>query len=106
VTEHGPRPIAGSIGPIRPQPGRRLAAVPSPPAGEPPAALEAEYRAAARAIEDLAAQQVNLHFEVDDHSNRVRVQVLDSNGEVIREIPARSLLDMLSGGGLMIDTHG
>jgi uncharacterized FlaG/YvyC family protein len=86
--------------------GRRLTAVPSTQADEPPAALEAEYRAAARVIEDLAAQQVNLHFEVDERSNRVRVQVLDGSGAVIREIPARSLLDMLSGGGLMIDTHG
>jgi hypothetical protein len=105
VTEHGRTPIGGSNGPVRPQPGRRLTAVPSS-ADEPPAALQAEYRAAARVIEELTARHVNLHFEIDESSNRVHVQVLDSNGEIIREIPARRLLDMLSGGGLMIDTHG
>ncbi len=30
---------------------------------------------------------------------------MDADGRVIREIPARSLLDMLSGGGLLIDDH-
>jgi hypothetical protein len=105
VTEHGRTPIGGSNEPVRPQPGRRLAPAPSP-ISQPPESLQADYRAAARVIEDLAAQHVNLHFEIDESSNRVHVQVLDSNGEIIREIPARRLLDMLSGGGLMIDTHG
>jgi FlaG protein len=82
--------------------GPALQAVPS----EPPAALADEYQAAARVIEELAAHQVNLHFEVDETTNRVRVQMLDQHGSVIREIPARSLLDSLSGGGLIIDHKG
>ena len=32
--------------------------------------------------------------------------MLDSNGDVIREIPTKSLLDALSGGGLLIDQKG
>ena len=103
--EHGLTPIGGSNGPARPTPVRRITAVPSPES-EPPAALQAEYQAAAKVIEELAAQQVNLHFEIDDDQNRVHVQVLDGDGKVVREIPARSLLDMLGGGGLLIDTHG
>jgi uncharacterized FlaG/YvyC family protein len=104
VTEHGPTPIGGSAAPNRFTPVRR-GHVQQPASGDqPPAALQAEYQAAAKVIENLASQQVNLHFEVDD-ANRVHVQVMDSDGKVIREIPARSMLDMLSGGGLLIDDH-
>ncbi|HYW28712.1 MAG TPA: flagellar protein FlaG [Gaiellales bacterium] len=102
MTDHGITPISGvesiALGRTgRPAPALQL--VPS----EPPAALADEYHAAARVIEELAARQINLHFEVDEDANRVRVQVLDQHGDVIREIPARSLLDSLSGGGLIID---
>jgi uncharacterized FlaG/YvyC family protein len=61
---------------------------------------------AAQAIETLASQQINLHFEVDEHNNTVHVQVLDSDGQVLKEIPAGSLFDTLSGGGLLIDQRG
>lgn len=102
MTDHGITPISGVDGialgrPSRPAPALQL--VPS----EPPPALRDEYHAAARVIEELAAHQINLHFEVDEDTNRVRVQMLDHHGSVIREIPARSLLDSLSGGGLIID---
>jgi uncharacterized FlaG/YvyC family protein len=101
--EHGPTPIGGSAAPNRFTPVRRIAQTPQ--TGEqPPAALQAEYQAAAKVIESLASQHVNLHFEVDE-ANRVHVQVMDADGRVIREIPARSMLDMLSGGGLLIDDH-
>ena len=103
--EHGLTPIGGSAAPNRFTPVRRAAPPSSLQGEQPPAALQAEYQAAAKVIEDLAAQHVNLHFEIDDN-NRVHVQVLDGNGRVIREIPARSLLDMLSGGGLMVDERG
>src|SRR3954447_8264573 len=95
--KHELTPLGDSTGPALPAPARGITAVP-PPESEPPAALQAEYQAAAKVIEELAAQQVNLHFELDDDSNRVHVQVLDGDGEVIRDIPARSLLDMLGGG--------
>jgi uncharacterized FlaG/YvyC family protein len=106
--EHGLTPIGGTSATNRFQPVRKAGASPSAATSgdQPPAALQAEYQAAAKAIEELAAQQVNLHFEVDSESNKVRVQVLDHDGRVMREIPARSLLDMLSGGGLLIDERG
>ena len=102
MTDHGITPISGIDGVARtvpaPRQARALQAVPS----EPPPALAQEYQAAARVIEELAASQVNLHFEIDE-GNRVHVQMLDKDGKLIREIPARSLLDSLSGGGLLID---
>jgi uncharacterized FlaG/YvyC family protein len=103
--EHGLTPIGGSAAPNRFTPVRRSASTESQKSDQPPSALQAEYQAAAKVLEDLAAQHVNLHFEIDD-ANRVHVQVLDGDGKVIREIPARSLLDMLSGGGLMVDERG
>lgn len=103
--DHGLTPITRIDSATRSQPARRQIVSQGLPS-EPPAALQAEYSAAARVIEDLAARQVNLHFEIDESTNRVHVQMLDSNGQVIREIPAKSLLDSLSGGGLLIDRKG
>jgi uncharacterized FlaG/YvyC family protein len=103
--EHGLTPITRIDSATRFQPARRQAVSQELPS-EPPAALQAEYSAAARVIEDLAARQINLHFEIDQSTNRVHVQMLDANGDVIREIPTKSLLDSLSGGGLLIDQKG
>src|SRR5690349_4652982 len=102
--EHGITPISGNLtrgAQARPRPVK----VPDLP-DEPPASLGPEYHIAARVIEDLAARRVNLHFEIDEATNRVQVQMLDHDGQVIREIPAHSLLDSLSGGGLLIDGRG
>jgi hypothetical protein len=109
--EHGISPV-GPI--VRPEgqliPLRREYSAPAddflsaPPA--PPPELQHELNVAAQVIEELSSKQINLHFEVDDDSNSVRVQVLDGDGKILREIPARSLLDTLSGGGLLIDKHG
>jgi uncharacterized FlaG/YvyC family protein len=104
VTDHGITPINARVASIRSTRKPDQAGQPLP--AEPPAALHEEYSAAAKVIEDLAAKQVNLHFEIDEDTNRVHVQMLDQNGRVIREIPARSLLDSLSGGGLLIDERG
>jgi hypothetical protein len=106
VTDHGLTPIRSIDGGATLTGLHRRDDALQPFPSEPPAALTAEYQAAARVIEDMAAKQVNLHFEIDDDSNKVRVQMLDKNGDVIREIPARSLLDSLSGGGLLIDERG
>ena len=103
--DHGLTPITRIDSASRAQSTRRQNSMPALPS-EPPAALQAEYSAAARVIEDLAARQVNLHFEIDHSTNRVHVQMLNWNGDVIREIPAKSLLDALSGGGLLIDEKG
>ena len=72
----------------------------------PPAAVQQEFDVAARVIEELSSRQVNLHFEVDHEAGKVRVQVLNGHGAVVREIPTRSLLDTLSGGGLIVDQLG
>ena len=93
--EHGITPISGNLTPRGAK--TRPVAVPDLPA-EPPASLGPEYHIAARVIEYLAARQVNLHFEIDEATNRLQVQMLDHDGQVIREIPAHSLLDSLSGG--------
>jgi uncharacterized FlaG/YvyC family protein len=106
--EYGPAPISG-IG----KPTQRTATPPRPvlraveQAHEtPPAAVQQEFDVAARVIEELSSRQVNLHFEVDHSAGKVRVQVLNGDGAVVREIPARSLLDTLSGGGLIVDQLG
>ncbi len=106
MTDHGTPPIQG-IGkaPATPTPAKRpqLRAVDP---GPPPADIEQEYNVAAQVIEELAARQVNLHFEVDHAAGTVRVQVLSGDGSLVREIPTRSLLDTLSGGGLLVDENG
>jgi len=106
VTEHGVTPIGGKNSIAHPGAARRAQPTLLSMPNEPPPGLQQEYEAAARVIEDLAARHVNLHFEVDQATDRVRVQMLDSSGNVIREIPASSLLDSLSGGGLLIDERG
>jgi uncharacterized FlaG/YvyC family protein len=101
--DHGPDSI-GKLIPLRPSARagasdpRRLQTQSSPPPD-----LQADLATAQQVIADLAAQQVNLHFTVDKTTGRVRVEMLDGTGTVIREIPTRRLLDTLSGGGLLID---
>jgi hypothetical protein len=104
--EYGPAPISG-VG----KPTQRTASPPRPVLravddDTPPPAVQQELDVAARVIEELSSRQVNLHFEVDHNAGRVRVQVLSGDGSVVREIPARSLLDTLSGGGLIVDQLG
>ena len=96
--EHGITPINGNLtrgAQARPRPVK----VPDLP-DEPPASLGPEYHIAARVIDDLAACQVNLHFEIDEAANLVHVQILDHDRQLIREIPAGTLLDSLSGDSL------
>ena len=76
-------------------------------ADAPPEQVRQELDTAARVIEELSSRQVNLHFEVDPSgSGPVRVQVRDASGNVLREIPSRSLFETLAGGGLLIDQRG
>ncbi len=65
--------------------------------------MQADLATAQQVIADLAARQVNLHFDVDHETGKVRVEMVDGNGQVIKEIPARRVLDTLSGGGLLVD---
>jgi uncharacterized FlaG/YvyC family protein len=66
------------------------------PATPPPDALREVDRAAQRA-DELWRDQRELHFEMDEDSNRVIVQVRDLDGRVIRTIPPSEALDVLSG---------
>lgn len=88
---------------------------PAPTAGvydipaSPPADMLEELDRAAGVIDDLAARNVNLHFEVDDKTHKVRVQVVDGEGALLREIPATRMLDMLASGsmtGLAVNAVG
>lgn len=103
--DHGLTPVGGAQSTAGFSRGSRAQPRMTAADSSPPPALQAEYSVAAQAIETLASQQINLHFEVDD-SNFVHVQVLNSDGEVLKEIPASSLFDTLSGGGLLIDQRG
>lgn len=103
-----PAPISGDPRPAqRPTPPSRpvLHAV-GDPHGSPPAAVRQACDVAARIVEEFSSRQVNLHFEVDRDGGNVRIQVLNGEGFVIREIPARSLLDTLSGSSLIVDQLG
>ena len=70
-----------------------IGAIPDEP---PPDALREVDRAAARA-EELWNDQRELHFEMDEDSGRVIVQVRDLDGRVIRTIPPSEALDIMSG---------
>jgi FlaG protein len=107
VTEHGPDPI-GRLIPLRPSARAGSTAARgggSTASASPPAELQQELATAQQVIADLTSRQVNLHFEVDRDTGKVRVEMIDGEGKVIREIPARRLLDTLSGGGLLIDAQ-
>ncbi len=66
------------------------------PSSPPPEVLK-DLDHAQRVISDLVTRNLNLEFEVDEKSNRIHVTVRDGNGKVIREVPARHALELLSG---------
>jgi flagellar protein FlaG len=69
------------------------------PAAPPRHALREIDRAGARA-EALWRDGRELHFELDEDSGRVIVQLRDLDGRVIRAMPPSEALDILSGGPL------
>jgi FlaG protein len=102
--EHGSNSIGGRVIPLRPSTGPSSRFFRSGPApGSPPPEVQADLATAQQVIAELCARQVNLHFDVDHDTGQVRVEMLNGDGEVIKEIPARRLLDTLSGGGLLVD---
>jgi uncharacterized FlaG/YvyC family protein len=68
----------------------------SSPASPPPE-LRREVRAAAKRAEQLWRQRRELHFELDEDSGRVVVQVRDLDGSVVRTIAPSEALDIVSG---------
>jgi hypothetical protein len=77
------------------------------PATPPPEVL-ASLDKAARVLEELTARQVNLHFAVDEKTQRVEVEVRDGNGKLVRMIPQTKALDVLGGDltALSVDARG
>jgi hypothetical protein len=75
------------------------------PATPPNEVLHALDRAA-QVLQRLAAQDVHLHFEVGE-DQKIRIQVVDDEGNVLRQIPQQQALDLLAGhGGLAVDARG
>jgi hypothetical protein len=85
--------------------------VPAPdfPTTPPPEVLDA-LDTAARVLSELAASRVDLRFAVEEEATgkRVRVEVRNGKGELVREIPPKRLLDVLAGDttGLLVDARG
>ena len=110
VTALGPaqfNPYARTGSPTR---AARLEAVVAPaesvPATPPPEVLEYLSRAA-EVLRDLESRKIDLHFEVGE-DKQVHVQVRDSSGTVIREIPATQAIDYMTGNdrSLLVDVVG
>jgi hypothetical protein len=83
--------------------------VPDGVPGRPPTEVLEALDQAQRVIAEFEAKSLSLHFSVDEATDRIRVQVKDASGNVVREIPARQALEMLSGErpvGLAFDAVG
>jgi hypothetical protein len=97
-----PDPASATNRPARPAPpGRTHQAEPAVtveflPSAPPPDALEA-VDAAFERMEQLRAQNRELHFAKDPASGRVTVEVRDLDGNVIRTIPPSQALDVMDG---------
>ncbi len=108
---------AGPTAPAGPAlpPGR---AAPAPPSSgdlslpdSPPPEVAEGLAAAQGVLRDLDRAQVRLRFEVEETEagRRVRVDVIDAEGRVIRTIPPSrlgSLFQGRAGGGLLVDQRG
>jgi flagellar protein FlaG len=69
------------------------------PAFPPEDVLKQIDDAAAR-VDELHRAHRELHFEVDEHTGRVSIQVRDLEGHVIRNVPPSEALDIAAGQGL------
>jgi flagellar protein FlaG len=69
----------------------RVDAIPT----SPPAEVIVEMRAAQRAIEDMHSRGRQLHFAMD--GSRVRIEVQDLDGNVLKEIPPSRALEVATG---------
>ncbi len=63
----------------------------------PPPELAAEVEAAWDAVDQLHAQQRELHFRLDDESGKVHVEVRDLEGNVVRTVPNTEALEIAGG---------
>ena len=67
------------------------------PASPPPEVID-EMRAAQRAIADMRARGRELHFEMD--SGRLKIEVRDLSGNVLKQIPPSRALEIAGGRAL------
>ena len=95
----GIRPDAGVPRAARANAGKEDFAVLLDQAGPPPE-LKAEMAAAAKVAADLHAQGRELRFEHDDTTGRIRVELRDLEGNVLRVIPPSQALDIARGAPL------
>jgi flagellar protein FlaG len=76
----------------------------------PPAEVLNALDEGARVMRELSEARVELHFAVEQGNagKRVRIEVREADGNLVREIPARKLLDILAGDsrGLAVDALG
>ena len=80
--------FAGTIGAVRTD---RVDTIPA----SPPAELREEMLVAQRAFEELHARGRELHFEMAD--GRLRIEMRDLDGNVVKQIPATQALEIASG---------
>ena len=94
------------VSPQRTQADTASTSIPATPPAEVLAALDE----GARVMKELSDARVELHFAVEQGQagKRVRIQVREADGNVVRDIPTRKLLDILAGDGrgLAVDTLG
>ena len=63
----------------------------------PPAEVREQVTEALERVQDLAADNRELHFSKDEATGRVIVEVRDFEGNVLRTIPPSEALDVMSG---------
>ena len=66
----------------------------------PPPEVTVEISNAAKRVDELRAQKRELRFERDDKTGRIRVEVRDLDGNVLRVIPASMALEIARGAPL------
>ena len=104
-------PVSRPDGPVAPRPSPRPAAGGGFPAVErtgadvcvpsdPPVEVQRAVDVAARAAETLHRQGRQLHFEPGADSGRVRVEVRDMDGNVLRRLPLGDVFDVAQTGSV------
>jgi hypothetical protein len=104
------------VQPVRPPEQTRVertapAAAAAPIPQKPPNEVLQALDVAQRVIQELSKAQTTLHIELESGpgGKRVHIQVLDENGNLVREIPPKRLSAVLSGEGvqgLVVDEKG
>jgi flagellar protein FlaG len=51
-------------------------------------------------VDELHRAHRELHFEVNEHTGRVSIQVRDLQGHVIRDVPPSEALEIVDGRGV------